>query len=876
MSRDILAPQNTGRPLGAPNQGVQRFNNQISQGDIKQASSGKQVSSLQPVDFTPANRYIEQMSTIANVGEGILNATLKVQRASEIAKKSSRDAYLANVEVDDIVQTNRIYNENAAQGNDPEVLATKLGEYREGKRAAMPEEIQPYYAQSFDKRAATLTVKSQDAFFQKAQSDAKTGLESAQKIIADDIFTNPAPKTEIEMQAYEDKITKLRATVQARVDHGFITPEEAQLEERAFQKDIVVAGYKAQMQNMSPNMRAKAIFNVQQGRGLPDAFNVNDKEDIVKQLNAYSNTAEATQKAAFAEENAAAALKKSRNIADLEIRVSRGEATYEEVQAAESKQQITPDKKASLFKALDANTKEKISESDALQKVARTLDGKDTIDPKDSKDMKAVDLAYTKAVTPQLEALQGDPAAQKTLVTNFVQATGVVPGPLQSKIRGVFRGSNVEDKVMYADLVGRIQETKPQAIDDFDDKDVTQAIMIDQLVKAGTPNEEAVKKVEDITNNITPGRIEMLKAEYQELKKARGVDSTSRSTKVLDEVTDLFDEGVLSRDASLPDRQLGVHIAAVSDYDKLYETWYLNTNGDADLAKKQADRAFKSSWGTTAINGQAKQLTKYPVEKAYPMLETKDLKTSLMSDLKILPEYKDISEDKVFLQYDSRTAREWGKQPSYRVLVMNKDGVIEPVADTSKSRWAPAYKDLVNDKRVNAEMDARLLRERTINSSTTKQKQKDAAARQNVKRAGKEIIKEFKNLGDKIFSVFISEAGAAEPTPMDLQQFGSKENLTTSQLRQTMESQNKQMPGSYNKAELVALPSILKDRYYRSPPPNREVTVANYRQYDDLSEDEVRNILIAQAQENPGSITPKDIEEQPAKIVARYYQREGS
>ena len=868
MSRNLIGQQDSGRAISLPNQGVARFD-----GNIQNASSGKFVQPLQPIDFTPANRYIEQMSAVADVGVGIFNAAVKLKAISDQSEKSAKDAYLANVETDDIVQTNRIYNENAAEGNNPEALATKLGQYRDGKRDAMPAEIQPYYQQSFDKRAAVLTVKAQDAFFQKAQSDSKVSLESAQKIISDDIFVNPLPKSEIEAQAYEDKISKFRATMQARVDHGFITSEEAQLEQKDFQKNLIVAGYKNELERMGPNARAKTIYALQQNNTLPAGLNVNDKQEIVNQLNAYSDTIESTKKQAFAQENAAAALQKSRMNADLEIRVDRGEATYEEVQQAESKQQITPEKKASLFKALDNITEKKITESNAIQKVARTLDGKDYIDPKNPDDKKAVDLAYSKAVEPQMADMQ-DPAAQKSLVTNFVQATGIVPSSLQGKMRGVFRGANVQDKVFYADLIGRIQESKPQALEDFDDKDITQAVMIDQLVKSGTPNEEAVKIVEDITNNITPGRIETLKAEYQDLKKAKGADATTRNSATIKYVTDLFDEGVFSKNASLPDRQLGVETAAVNDYDRLYETWYLNTNGNADIAKQQADRAFKSSWGTTAINGQSKQLTKYPIEQAYPKLDATELKKSLVTDLKTLPEYKNISDDKVFVQYDNRTAREWGNQPSYRVLILNKDGLLEPIADPTKSRWKPDYKKAVEDKRINAEMDARLARQQGLSSREFKQDQKDAASRQRILDAGKKIGAGIKTLGDKIFSVFVSDAGAAEPSPIDLQQFASKENLSEDQLHQVMMAQNKQIPNSYSGSEMKVMPALIKSRYYRSPPPDREVNLSNYSQFEDLSESEVRGLMLQQNKNMPGlGYSPKEIEELPAKIVARFYRR---
>ena len=255
------------------------------------------------------------------------------------------------------------------------------------------------------------------------------------------------------------------------------------------------------------------------------------------------------------------------------------------------------------------------------------------------------------------------------------------------------------------------------------------------------------------------------------------------------------------------------------------------------------------------------------------MLSTEEIKGSLVKDLKSLPEYKDLDENKVFLQYDNRTAREWGGQPSYRVLILNKDGVIEPIPDQSKSRWKPDYKKAVEDKRVNAEMDARLAREKGMSSNEVKQGQKDAAARQRVLDAGKKIGAGIKDLGDKIFSVFVSDAGAAEPSAQDLQQFASKQNLSEDQIKKVMLAQNKQIPSSYSKKEIEIMAPLIKARYYRNPPVRENVTLDNYMQYDDLNEQEVRNLMLEQNRRMPGlGYSSKELQELPAQIVKRFYR----
>jgi len=687
MTKTRITQRTTNNPTNLPASGVVRFD-----GNIQAASRGSFAPQLQPIRFTPGGEYLEQMNAVADLGEGIFNATAKIAVASQRAKEAERNAYLANVETDDIVQTNRIFNENKLQGNDPELLTKRLEEYRNGKMSSMPQDVQPYYQQSFDKRAATLTVKSQDQFFKKVQNDSQKSLEAAQELVGDDIFKNPAPSTEIEAQHYEDKITKYQSILQARIDQGFITPEEGAVIQKDFQKNLITVAYKNQLQAMDSNQRANAILELQKSKKLPAGLSIEDKNDIVAKLNAYNSTVDSIETKANAQQKAEQELNLAKQAADLEIRVNRGEATYEDVLEAEQSETITPAKKVALFKKLDDEKDKVVKESLSLRKVYGAMNGSDFIDPKNTDDKKAVDLVYTKVLSPQIDAIE-DPAVKKSTIANYVNSVGVVPETLRGKMRGVFRGDDVEQKVFYADLVGRIQETKPQALDDFDNKDITQAIMIDEMVKAGTPNEQAVEKVANITSGLNKGRLEILEEDFKELVEDKGTNVTINSYKVINTVRDIFDEGVLSINASLPDTQLGVEAAAINDYKRLYKTWYLSTNGDAELAEKQAKLALKRTWGTTAINGQSKQLTKFPIEIAYPNMPAKEIKKDLMKDLKSLPEYKDLADDDVIIQWDTRTAREFKQYPSYRVLIFNKDGVLEPIADENLARWKPDYEN---------------------------------------------------------------------------------------------------------------------------------------------------------------------------------------
>lgn len=630
------------------------------------------------MDAQPAfDSAIQMFNTIADAGDGISNAMFKLGLQSQRALDRERDAYLADIEVGDIVKTNEIYNQNASEGNQPEKLAERLDGYMQGKMQELPENIRPLYQQSFQKRAAVLTVKSQDEFYQQTEINAKKSLMASLDIVKEDIFSNPTPKTEIEVQSYQEKLAKYNAILDTQVKHGYITSEEAILNQKEFRKDLIVTSFKSSLEGLSDDQRSKAILKI--SKTDIEGLDVNEKQKVVNQLNAFDNQMRAVNEQAFAKEKAEQELGKARKAAELEIRTSRGQASYDEITRMEQNRTISPDQKASLFKMLDAKNKERIADAAKLEKVAQALQGNGYLDPKDDKE--AIDFTYINAVKPQMQGLAPD--AQKEMLVNFVNKVGVVPDQMQSQLRGVFRGGDPEAKVFYADLVGRIQEAKPEALDDIENKDIAQAVMINELVKSGTPNLEAVARVEDMQKSINPARLQILKTELSE---ARGKSTVAdRLTKAKAPFSNMF--GIAP---SLPDDpQLGYNQALLNDYERTYESWYNYTNGDAKIAEDQTKKSLNRLWGVSEING-SKRLVKYPVEKAYPNIEPAELRKKLVNDVKAIKKYKDINEEDILIQDTMDTARLWNTgTPTYRVIVKNKDGVFENVFDNDLDAWTP-------------------------------------------------------------------------------------------------------------------------------------------------------------------------------------------
>ena len=351
-------------------------------------------------DMSPAFESAQQFfNQVANIGQGMSNAINRLAIVSERVKSQERDAYLADLETSDILNTNRIYNENVLAGNKPEVLSEKLKGYMDGKLQELPEPIKPYYKKTFEKRAASVLVTAQNEYFQQTEINAKKSLIASLDILKDDIFANPSPKTEIERTAYEEKLQKFNMNLQSQIDNNYITSEEAEIVKKNLQKDLITAAYKSSLENLSDDARAKAILEIQ--KNDIEGLNINEKQEVISRLSAFDNQIRNVREQAFAKEKADQELSKARKAAELEIRVSRGQASYDEITRMEQNKTITPDQKASLFKTLDQKNNEKLEQMQDLQKVAGAFQGTYYLDPKDAKDKKAIDFTYETAIKQQ-------------------------------------------------------------------------------------------------------------------------------------------------------------------------------------------------------------------------------------------------------------------------------------------------------------------------------------------------------------------------------------------------------------------------------------------------------------------------------------------
>ncbi len=383
-------------------------------------------------------------------------------------------------------------------------------------------------------------------------------------------------------------------------------------------------------------------------------------------LRAYQKDVEAEYKAALAKQN-------ERLSSDLAIKVGSGEATVDDVNNAFNKNIISGSQRASWINEINKT-------QDYRPIVLGALAGETILDPKDTKDHNAVSTYFDKIVLPQLAGIKPDEA--KTVITQYVERTGIVPDTLRGQIRGGLRAGSPIQRANAADLIDRITDSVPQALNDFSADDIAIGKQIAGMVRDGIAPDRAVEMSEQLTK-MSPEVIKMR-------KDALSANQGRLSNAGLDEVS--YDAQGLSwfgRMFGTPD----IDDAAKAEFRRDYERAYILT-GDDKAARKTAASIVKRTWGQSEINGQS-QLMKYAPETVYGVLDKASadaewMRKQLLEDVKAVPSAKDVPPDNITLAPDAQTARDL----TYMVMTKNANGEFIPLENSAGKtlRWRPDFK----------------------------------------------------------------------------------------------------------------------------------------------------------------------------------------
>jgi hypothetical protein len=286
--------------------------------------------------------------------------------------------------------------------------------------------------------------------------------------------------------------------------------------------------------------------------------------------------------------------------------------------------------------------------------------GQGIVDPRNEGDRDMVALGYENAG--QAEQFRSMQAGAIDDLARVSQRTGIVPEPAQQTIRSFLVSGSPEQKVYAAEAIDKLQQDAPQTLNQFSEKDIALGTTMAALKRSGIEPKRAMAVAEASLSPLTDEQYQAAKAE---LAKAKPNYS--------DMLVKSFNPPGWAGNPELP-AATDVSSAMVTDFKRIYDNYYIQMGGNADLALKTAQAVFKRDYGVSKINGND-VLMKYPPEKYFAVQDVpNDWMQSQLNEQAKKAFGDKVDMGKVSLFADPQTEREANQgKPSYVMLYQDND-----------------------------------------------------------------------------------------------------------------------------------------------------------------------------------------------------------
>jgi|GEM_PF-6164022 len=669
--------------------------------DVTFEAIGRLGTALVDQDIKNQVESVTQKATQAGQVEAarafVANDAVKLRADETVAaaafNRSLQTGYLEELDLGLRQRTAELVREHGA---DPEAFAKAYGDEVAAMRANLPHSWQP----AFDRATQRKGMEVMDKVTAKALSNAANEANATHMQASDTYMAEMADALRRgDVETAQGSQAQALASIDARTD---LSPQAkvktAAIVEREWQRHSVLGEFDGALAE-GPESAAAFISVFEQSDAIkdPDA-----RARVAGEMSAKLRDVLNEQNAQIKERDAGQKSTNAVNISSLEINVSRGQAGHADIEEADRNGLFEFDTKARtrIYKAADAKAKKRQDDADLVVMGAAFVTGEAVADAKNPEHIKAADAQFQSAVAPTIQGQDASTIAAN--VSSFIASTGVIPTKVKGTLRAHLSGGNPEQIAMSADIVARIEETRPKALDVFARGDLALAQKVNKLVRAGVTPEDAVTRAReaiDPTNEVVRvARKAERKTEKYSDSYGDWIENAVNPTGFLD-----FVPFGPSNDVSLDDTR-GASLQAQAEFGALFEDWHDRT-GDKDIAKANALREFSRTWGASAVNGEL-NLMKYPPEAYYGLAssglsgEANDadgawMREQLLADVGAAGMWDpDVPLDgRVRMEADSQTAREVGAgmAPTYPVFVMDAQGVYQPLQDGQGGvlRWYP-------------------------------------------------------------------------------------------------------------------------------------------------------------------------------------------
>lgn len=290
---------------------------------------------------------------------------------------------------------------------------------------------------------------------------------------------------------------------------------------------------------------------------------------------------------------------------DFSLRIATGDPRLTQQEILDSPILDNGDK-ATLIKSFNEARDQDSSASALLSSLAAGESV--SLNPFDGTDRTTGDKAYA-----TLDKAAPDEAKQ-SVGEAFVSSTGYIPRQIVADVRQDINSQSVPDIARGLERAARLYQIAPSAMEAIDNgKDLKDAALTfgSMVYDRGLSTEQAAKRWAEMHSPEAMAKAERLKAPAQAFLKTLSVS----------DVTGALDQSWIPfRGTPSPGLTADQQLAVMSDYSRIAEEKFLETGGDAALAKKMALNEIagpKGLYGVSSVSGEA-VVTKYPVEHFLP------------------------------------------------------------------------------------------------------------------------------------------------------------------------------------------------------------------------------------------------------------------
>lgn len=546
----------------------------------------------------------EYSSAVAGITKDLNELQLEIDRNEEI-KNVEQAMVVWEQRAPAIIQE---YGSALRQPEAIELFTAESSRMAEIKRVAVNQEA---YRKQRDAGRAVLFEETKE--YERQYAEAATDLERQEiwdRLEAAMIASDYVPE--------EEKVARLAAS-RAAVDAGHV----GHLIQAAAEHDNPV--------------EARALLA--EARWLIDASDMTPglKESVKLRLRADIERIEAGIER---EEKAAATAIRQDLVANLRVRASRGDITYEELDYHREQEKILPNEWANLTMTLDNVNREKTRRLDQLGLVkAAMAEDPILLDRHTAEHVEAVNYAYDTVFAPQIDALV-DPMVRNAKRAEFVEQIGFAPKSMIGAMTSAFRVGTDAQILEAADLLDRLEQGNvPDVAEDIPERDRALGTLINMHTRPGEDPAIALQKAREIRQPADEGERAALKRNFsvegtrvknemylnENMGKTNGLFGFTIDTIPI--VMGHIGWGSIKAGKRYFERDIGpFHFAGLTSRDPIeFEGWfrrnlvipdglkeefhfltehnYLLTKGDLEASQKMAMETLKRRWAVTGIAG---------------------------------------------------------------------------------------------------------------------------------------------------------------------------------------------------------------------------------------------------------------------------------